>query len=336
MSMLRFEHVSYSYPGATTPALRDVSLSIEAGEFCVVAGLSGSGKSTLLRAACGLVPHFHGGSFAGTVLTAGLDTREHTPAELGAHAGTLLPDPETQVVMAGVRAEIAFALENRGLAAGAVARSVEETALALGIADLLDRSTEELSGGELQRVALAGALAAGPELVLLDEPTSQLDPVAGDELIWQLRRLNQECDTAVVLIEQRLERCLAAADRVLAVSGGEIVCDRDPGGFLAWAAEHEPALQTPGARMFAGAGLRPLPSGVKQARTTLRRDGLLHDGREPPAGRHGADGRTRGGRAAATRAPAQRPARRDGVDAGAADARRLARAARRAGDPAGR
>ena len=159
--------------------------------------------------------------------------------------------------MASVRAEIAFALENRGLAAGAVARSVEETALALGIADLLDRSTDELSGGELQRVALAGALAAGPELVLLDEPTSQLDPVAGDELIWQLRRLNQESDTAVVLIEQRLERCLAAADRVIAMSGGEIVCDRDPAGFLAWAAEHEPALQTPGARLFAGAGLGP-------------------------------------------------------------------------------
>ena len=283
MSILSFEHVSYSYPGAAGPALRGVSLAIEPGEFCVVAGLSGSGKSTLLRAACGLVPHFHGGSFGGTVLTAGLDTREHTPAEIGVHAGTLLPDPETQVVMASVRAEIAFALENRGLAAGAVARSVEETALALGIADLLDRSTEDLSGGELQRVALAGALAAGPELVLLDEPTSQLDPVAGDELIWQLRRLNQESDTAVVLIEQRLERCLAAADRVIAMSAGEIVCDRDPSGFLAWAAEHEPALQTPGARLFADTGLAPLPSGVKQARTVLRREGLLGGAEEGQA-----------------------------------------------------
>ena len=285
MSILSFERVSYAYPGADRPALRKVSLSIEPGEFCVVAGLSGSGKSTLLRAACGLVPHFHGGSFGGTVVTAALDTREHTPAQIGAHAGTLLSDPETQVVMASVRAEISFALENRGLPAAAVARSVEETALALGIADLLDRATDELSGGELQRVALAGALAGGPELVLLDEPTSQLDPVAGDELIWQLRRLNQECDTAVLLIEQRLERCVAAADRVLAMSEGEIVCDQDPCGFLEWAAEHEPALQTPGARVFAGAGLRPLPSGVKQARTLLRREGLLHKDR-----RHGRDG----------------------------------------------
>ena len=251
------------------------------------------------------MPHFHGGSFGGTVLTAGLDTREHTPAEIGVHAGTLLSDPETQVVMATVRAEIAFALENRGLAAAAVARSVEETALALGIADLLDRSTEELSGGELQRVALAGALAAGPELVLLDEPTSQLDPVAGDELIWQLRRLNQESDTAVVLIEQRLERCLAAADRVIAMSDGEIACDRDPAGFLAWAAEHEPALQTPGARMFAGAGLAPLPSGVKQARTTLRREGLL-DGLED-LDTEAAAASSQGGRSPARRQAAVSP-----------------------------
>jgi energy-coupling factor transport system ATP-binding protein len=282
VSILRFEGVSYSYPDAEAPALRDVSFAIEPGEFCVVAGLSGSGKSTLLRAACGLVPHFHGGTFGGTVVTAGLDTREHTPAEIGVHAGTLLPDPETQVVMNSVSAEISFALENRGTAPAAVARSVEETALALGIADLLDRPTAELSGGELQRVALAGALATGPELVLLDEPTSQLDPVAGDELIWQLRRLNQERDTAVVLVEQRLERCLAAADRVLAVADGEIVCDRDPGGFLEWAAEHEPDLQTPGARAFAAAGLRPLPSGVKQARTILRREHLLQGDPPPP------------------------------------------------------
>ncbi len=310
MSILRFEGVSYRYPDAEVPALREVSFAIEPGEFCVVAGLSGSGKSTLLRAACGLVPHFHGGTFGGTVVTAGLDTREHTPAQIGAHAGTLLPDPETQVVMNSVRAEISFALENRGTAPAAVARSVEETALSLGIADLLDRPTAELSGGELQRVALAGALAAGPQLVLLDEPTSQLDPVAGDELIWQLRRLNQECDTAVVLVEQRLERCLAAADRVLAVADGQIVCDLDPGGFLEWAAEHEPALQTPGARAFAAAGLRPLPSGVKQARAILRREDLLHG---DPRARDDASPQAQGGGS---------PAR----------ARRLRRGGGRAGD----
>jgi energy-coupling factor transport system ATP-binding protein len=274
-SVLSFERVSYRYPTGTKDSLRDVSLSVAPGEFCVVAGLSGSGKSTLLRAAAGLVPHFHGGSFAGTVIVGGLDTRDHTPSAIGAMAGTLLQDPETQIVMNTVRAELALALENLGGGAGSVARGVEETSLALGIGHLLDRATGELSGGELQRVALAAALVARPSLVLLDEPTSQLDPVAGDELIWQLRRLNQEADTAVLLIEHRLERCLAAADRVIAMAGGAVVCDSNPRGFLEWAAEHEPALQTPGARMLDELGLRPPPTGVKQARATLRAHGLL-------------------------------------------------------------
>ncbi len=277
--MLRFDRVSYRYPGAGSDALRDVSLSIEPGEFCVLTGLSGSGKSSVLRAAAGLVPHFHGGRFAGSVTVEELDTREHTPADIGALAGTLQQDPETQVVMSTVRAELALALENLGRAPAGVARAVEETALALGIAQLLDRATAQLSGGELQRVALAAALVARPRLVLLDEPTSQLDPVAGDELIWQLRRLNQESDTAVLLIEHRLERCLAAADRVIVMDAGAIACDSDPAGFLKWAGENEPALATPGARLFELAGLRPAPSGVKQARAALRRKGLL-----PPPG----------------------------------------------------
>jgi energy-coupling factor transporter ATP-binding protein EcfA2 len=275
MSVLRFERVSYRYPDAPGDALREVSLTVAPGEFCVLAGLSGSGKSTLLRAAAGLVPHFHGGSFSGTVTVGGLDTRRHGPAEIGAVAGTLLQDPETQVIMSTVRAELALALENLGSSGAAVARAVEETSLALGIAHLLDRATAELSGGELQRVALAAALVSRPPLVLLDEPTSQLDPVAGDELIWQLRRLNQESDTAVLLIEHRLERCLAAADRVIVIAHGAVACDRDPTGFLEWAAENEPALQTPGARLFEQVGLRPLPTGVKQARATLRRSGML-------------------------------------------------------------
>ena len=158
-AVLVLDRVTYSYPGAARPALRDITLTIEPGEFVVLAGLSGSGKSTLLQAASGLVPHFHGGEFAGRLTVGGLDTREHGPAELAAVAGSLFQDPETQVVMGSVRAELAFPLENRGWGAAAVARGVEEAALALGVGGLLDRSTHELSGGELQRVALGAALA---------------------------------------------------------------------------------------------------------------------------------------------------------------------------------
>jgi energy-coupling factor transport system ATP-binding protein len=292
---LAFDRVTYTYAAApaarpasaaaraeTPPAaLTDVSFEIAAGEFVVVAGLSASGKSTVVRAACGLVPHFHGGEFGGRVVVEGLDTREHGPGEIAAVAGTLLQDPETQVVLGTVRAELAFPLENRGHGAAAIARGVEETALALGIAHLLDRSTATLSGGELQRVALAAALAGRPRIVLLDEPTSQLDPVAGDELVWLLRRLNEEWGTTIVLVEHRLERCLAAADRVLAFAAGRLACDAPPRAFLEWAAAESPALETPAARLLERAGLRPPPAGVKEARATLRAHGMLPDA--PPS-----------------------------------------------------
>jgi energy-coupling factor transport system ATP-binding protein len=282
MSVLEFDRVSYAYPGAERPVLKDVSLSVQPGELVVVAGSSGAGKSTFLRAASGLVPHFYGGTFAGRVTVAGRDTRAHGPGALSGSVGTLFQDPETQIVMGTVRAELAFPLENRGQPAAAVARGVEEVALALRIAHLLERSTAELSGGELQRVALGAALAGRPALVVLDEPTSQLDPVSGDELFGLLRRCNEDFDTAILLCEHRLERCLGAADRVIALDRGRLVCDSSPEDFLSWAAQTAPALQTPGARLLAGLGLGPVP-GVKRARSVLRGAGRLPESRPATA-----------------------------------------------------
>ncbi len=278
-AVLKLERVSYFYPGRSEAVLDNVSLHVSPGELVVVAGRSGSGKSTLLRVFSGLVPHFHGGRFAGRAVVAGRDTRQHGPGELADRVGTLFQDPETQVVMGTVRAELALPLENRGQPAAVVARGVEEAALALGITHLLDRSTAELSGGELQRVALGAALAGRPEVLVLDEPTSQLDPVAGDELITTLRRLNEDRDTAILLAEHRLERCLAFADRVLALDRGRIVCDAPPAEFLAWAVRSAPELATPGARLLDLLGLPPVP-GVKRARAALR---AAEGGRAAPA-----------------------------------------------------
>jgi len=266
---LAVEALGYRYPEATRDSLAGVSLEIAPGELVLLAGRSASGKSTLLRAACGLVPHFHGGEINGRVEVAGLDAIATGPGELASVVGYVAQDPETQVVSTTVAAEIGLPLEMRGDSPPTRARAVEEVALALAIPHLLDRTVDSLSGGELQRVALAAALVTRPRLVLLDEPTSQLDPVSGDELIWLLRRLNEEWGVSILLAEHRLERCLAAADRVVAMAEGTIAFDGPPRDFLAWAQDADPVLETPAARLFSLAGIEPLPVGVRDARTTI-------------------------------------------------------------------
>jgi energy-coupling factor transport system ATP-binding protein len=266
---LAVESLGYRYPEASRDSLADVSLEIAPGELVLLAGRSASGKSTLLRAACGLVPHFHGGEINGRVEVAGIDALATGPGELASVVGYVAQDPETQVVSTTVQAEIGLPLEMRGDPPSTRARAIEEVALALAIPHLLDRTVDSLSGGELQRVALAAALVTRPRLVLLDEPTSQLDPVSGDELIWLLRRLNEEWGVSILLAEHRLERCLAAADRVVAMDDGTVTFDGRPRDFLAWAQDADPALETPAARLFTAAGIEPLPVGVRDARTTL-------------------------------------------------------------------
>jgi energy-coupling factor transport system ATP-binding protein len=282
---LEIERLAYAYPspdqatkvastthmGANaTLALCDVSLVLAPGEFALLAGRSACGKTTLLRAACGLVPHFHGGEIEGSIRIAGMDAIASGPGQLASVVGYVAQDPETQVVSTTVAAEIELPLEMRGDSSASRARAVEEVALALAIPHLLGRTVDTLSGGELQRVALAAALVTRPKLVLLDEPTSQLDPVAGDELIWLLRRLNEEWGVTILLAEHRLERCLAAADRVIAMDSGAISFDGSPRDFLAWAQQADAALETPAARLFSLAGIDPLPVGVRDARDILR------------------------------------------------------------------
>ena len=271
---LAIEGLSYTYSGAGNPSLSGVSLRIDAGEFVVLAGRSGSGKTSLMRAGCGLVPHFHGGEIEGMARVAGRDTRESGPGELADVVGYVAQDPESQIISTTVASELDLPLQFRGDHPAERARSVEEVALALNIPHLLGRTVATLSGGELQRVALAVALVTRPPLILLDEPTSQLDPVAGDELIWLLRRLNEEWGVAVVLAEHRIERCLAAADRVVVMDRGRVGFDGTPQDFLGYSVNSQPALSSPAARMFSLAGIDPLPVGVRDARAILRDRGI--------------------------------------------------------------
>lgn len=272
---LRLEGFSYRHAGAKSAALSDIDLEVGPGEFVLVTGRSGSGKSTLIRASCGLAPAFDGGTAAGLLAVGGLDAREHGPGEIARGCGTVLQDPDRQVVMTTVRAELSLPLESRGFSATATARAVEETALLLGLADLLDRPVSELSGGELQRAALGAAVAPCPPLLLLDEPVSQLDPVAADDFGWLLRRLNEEQGVAIVVAEQRIERMISAADRVVALVDGRVACDAPPAAYLDWAASSAPDLLTPAAELFDAAGLAPLPTSVKEARAGIEHRGGL-------------------------------------------------------------
>ena len=221
MALAQVEKLTFTYPDGDRPALSNVSLHVEPGEVVALLGPSGSGKSTLLRALAGLVPHFHGGRFEGRVEVAGRDTRRFRPADLADEVASLFQDPEDQIVFGRVENEVAFGLENLGAPPAQIWPRVHGALAEAGVARLAERRTETLSAGELQRVCLAAVLAAGPSLLLLDEPTSQLDP-AGAEAILDLAC---ELGSAVVVSEQRptlpLERC----DRVLFVADGELTLD---------------------------------------------------------------------------------------------------------------
>jgi energy-coupling factor transport system ATP-binding protein len=235
VALATVDRLSFSYPSAG-PALRDVSLALEPGEVVALLGPSGSGKSTLLRALAGLVPHFHGGRFAGRVVVAGLDTRRARPSELAGAVATVFQDPEDQVVMTIVANEVAFGLENLGVAPAAIWPRVEVALDSVDALHLWGRKTTELSGGELQRVCLASALALEPKLLLLDEPTSQLDPEAAELFLAAVERLG----ATVVLSEHRVARALELATRVLFVDGGRVLLDAPRAEALEWLAAERP------------------------------------------------------------------------------------------------
>jgi energy-coupling factor transport system ATP-binding protein len=225
--------LAFSYPGEHE-ALRGVSLELEPGEVVALLGPSGGGKSTLLRALAGLVPHFHGGRFAGSVVVGGMDTRSVRPADLAGTVATLFQDPEDQVVFTRVNNEVAFGLENLGTPPAQIRPRAAEALAAVGAGHLAERPVAELSGGELQRVCLASVLALEPRLLLLDEPTSQLDP-EGAAVAIELARAS---GAAVVVSEQRPERVLEACDRVVFVADGRIEEGDPPETWL----PREPAL----------------------------------------------------------------------------------------------
>ncbi|WP_287189961.1 ABC transporter ATP-binding protein [Syntrophothermus sp.] len=271
LALVKIENLTYYYPGTEKPALDRINLSIPEGQFVLVIGGSGSGKSSLLRVIAGLIPGFYGGKYGGRVYLDGTELRELDKRSLVQKVGIVFQDPEAQMVMTGVEQEIAFGLENLGLPPKLMRRRVMEVTEALSLTGSLSRFIPELSGGEKQKVALASVLAMQPEVLLLDEPTSQLDPVAGEEILTMVRRLNEENGITVVLIEQRLERCFHLADRVLVMDEGRIVYDHHaPEAMAEWAVRGGTPFVPPLPKLFASVGSRSIPVTVKEGRRLLR------------------------------------------------------------------
>ena len=269
MSIASFANVGFAYPETQKPALFDLNLAIDEGEFVIVAGPSGSGKSTLLRCLNGLVPHFSGGRFAGEAVVDGLDTRQYGPRVLARSVGFVFQVPEAQSVAAIVEDELAFGMEQLGVPRATMRTRVEETLDLLGIANLRRRELATLSGGERQRVAIAAALTLRPRLLVLDEPTSQLDPWGAEEVITALKRLNDDHGVAIAFAEHRLERVLGDADRLVALDSNGIILDGTPRDVVAILDE---TMLPPMLRLGRRLGWNPVPLTIKQGRAAVRAD----------------------------------------------------------------
>ncbi|MDQ6687843.1 MAG: ATP-binding cassette domain-containing protein [Actinomycetota bacterium] len=256
-SAVSFQHVGVTYAGAAAPVLGGVNLEIEEGELVLVLGRTGSGKSTLLGAVNGLVPHFTGGQLSGRVLVHGRDTRQHRPRDLADLVGVVGQDPLAGFVTDTVEEELAYAMEQLGLAPATMRKRVEETLDLLGIAELRATPLRDLSGGQQQRVAIGAVLTAHPRVLVLDEPTSALDPTGAEEVLAAVTRLVHDLAVTVMVAEHRVERVLQYADRVVHVGDG-LVSNGPASQVMATSTIAPPVVE-----LGRWAGWSPLPLSVR-------------------------------------------------------------------------
>lgn len=262
--MIRINHLTYTYPQSVRPALHDLDWNVTDGEFVLVAGPSGSGKSTLLRCLNGLVPHFSGGVIKGEIEVYGLNAISVGPHMLSRTVGFVAQDPESQTVLDRVESEIAFSLENAAVPREEMRVRVEEVLDLLELTPLRSRAVQTLSGGERQRLAIAAALIQRPKMLVLDEPTSQLDPQSAEEVLRALVRLNEDLGLTIILAEHRLERIARYADRLTWIEEGRIRFD----GSVREGLERMD-LGFPIVQIARAMGWQPLPLTVKEARQFL-------------------------------------------------------------------
>jgi energy-coupling factor transport system ATP-binding protein len=260
--LITFDRLTFRYPETEQPVIADFSATIDPGHVILVRGPSGSGKSTLLRCLNGLVPHSSGGHFSGRVVVDGLDTRSAAPRQLGARVGFVFQHPDAQFVLEDVESELAFGLENLGLPRPLMRKRIEEVLDQVGIAGLRHRAIRTLSGGERQRVAIAATLVTHPSVVAMDEPTSQLDPQAAEDVLQVVARLVTELGLTVVIAEHRVERIAPFVDRVWTLTApGALIADAAPRVALGGGGARPPIVD-----LAVRAGWDPIPITLGEAR----------------------------------------------------------------------
>lgn len=234
MNAIRIQELTYTYPATVDPALRGISLEIPQGQFCGIVGPNGSGKSTLCYAITGFIPHFYKGKLRGDVEAGGFNVPDTPLSDLAGELGLVMQDPFNQITGARftVREEIGFGLENLGIRNEEMEQRISQVMDLMGLEELEDRSPYSLSGGQQQRLALASVLAMQPSILVLDEPTSQLDPVGTRELFQAMKRLTEQAETTILLTEQKLEWLAHFADRVILLDSGEVYGDGSPSDVL--------------------------------------------------------------------------------------------------------
>ncbi|HDH45310.1 MAG TPA: ATP-binding cassette domain-containing protein, partial [Thermococcus sp.] len=226
--MIRVEDLSFKYTGAKEYSLKDISFRVKKGEFLGILGASGSGKSTLCLTFNGIIPHSIKGDFEGNVFVKGYNTKEASVAELSKIVGLVLQNPDSQLFNMTVEEEVAFALENLGLNVEEIRRRVYWALKITGLEGLEKEFPPNLSGGQKQRLVIASVLALKPEVLVLDEPTSQLDPMGREQVLSLITLLNKEQGITIVLVEHNTEYLFDFADRIIVLDKGELVMEGKP------------------------------------------------------------------------------------------------------------
>jgi energy-coupling factor transporter ATPase len=232
MVLIETRSLTYTYPSGTEPSISDVSVRIEKGDFALVTGPSGCGKTTLCRCFNGLIPHFYQGEMSGEVIVAGLNVSKHPISEIAKHVGLVFQNPENQLFALSVEKDVAFGLENLGVPRDQMRETVDWALRLTGIYDLRERPPHELSGGQQQRTAIASVLAMKPEVIVLDEPTSFLDPLSAKKIFEVIHELNKNIGITVILVEHRLDLTAKYANHIIVMDKGKVILDGDPREIL--------------------------------------------------------------------------------------------------------